>query len=155
MYDDGYSLKSVFPDRWNNNKQEWEEKKLKFFERFKNYIKNLLKIPIFKNKKPSLEELHMFISFNLIISTNKKNMITTIEANSNNKDLWIYLIPQIHKVTDDMLKETDSIRTSEYIKVLNEKLLKTTRNDQESALIFSLGRQYNKHGNQFTITLCF
>ena len=77
---------SIFASEWDAENKDWKIKKLSFFSKFKNLIKNIIGIPIFVQEKPSAQRLNKFLSNNITVSAPKKSktsMVTISMLTSN------------------------------------------------------------------------
>ena len=135
-------FKFIYASYWNSEKNIWEMPNSSNFSSFKNFIKNLLGIPIPPNNvAPNHFGVYKFLNQNIFISSSEKTGITSIRIYSSKPTRAIKILNYIHKEADNIIKERNYVRALENVDFLTEQLENTPQKDLRMSIISSLSLQ--------------
>ncbi len=139
-------MKTLFRGQYNENLNKWKTPKPSSQLKFRNFIKNVLGMPIYEMNKPNSDSLYTFLTeeVDTIFIEDKSMIILKISMEKKDIDLGKMILNKIAIAGDNIIKKRNNDRVEQHIDFLMEKIEKTQQVDLRTAIINTLSKQYSK-----------
>ena len=135
-------LQRLLGDSWDPKTRKIKSGSINFSAKLRNYIKNLLGIPVFTGSLSPKDYVYNFLQSIIIKPDENPNFLElTIQTSETKKA--VYLINAVHNETDNLLKDRSLLRATNNLEFIKSKLLTVKQQDQKQTLINSLSSQQN------------
>jgi uncharacterized protein involved in exopolysaccharide biosynthesis len=134
---DDVVMRAIFSSRWNSRTGQWQESQ-SVSRTVVNSVKSLLGFTIAAWRKPDEQDVLKYLNKNLMVDEDQRKSILTLSIEDKNPKIALNIIEKIHITADAIVRARSLVRSEDYIRYLEARLLKTTVAEHREALTRSL-----------------
>ncbi|TFU03272.1 hypothetical protein EUV02_08770 [Polymorphobacter arshaanensis] len=140
MADNPELMHTIFAPHWDAATKRWREP-ASAARTAKNAVFGMLGLPVYAWEPPGAAQMQLFLAENISIDQNIKTPLVTISIQSVDPVFAVKFLTELHRVSDQLLREQSRARTESNIAYLTDKLGTVSMAEYRQVLFDSIADQ--------------
>jgi|JI10StandDraft_1071094.scaffolds.fasta_scaffold58964_4 uncharacterized protein involved in exopolysaccharide biosynthesis len=133
-------MQTIFAGQWDAGTKRWRQPP-SIARTAKNAVFGLLGLPVYAWEAPGPGQMQLFLAENISIDQNIKTPLVTISMQSTDPAFAVKFLTELHRVSDQLLREQSRARTTSNIDYLTGKLGAVSLAEYRQVLFDSIADQ--------------